>query len=370
MACKLPPWWLVTIVKENAVGRFAASVSAALSRVAGLVLLASLWGIGASANAAGYAFVLLPPLPGSTESTGLGLNDRGQVVGWSGAGEAAPLRATRWDGATAVALLGLDHRDNSTALDISNAGQVVGSSGSRATLWNSGVPTDLGTLGGSYSTAVAISRAGQVVGYSTLPGDDANYNHATLWNGLIAIDLGTLGGTFSSASGINSAGQVVGTSYLAGNLGGSHAVLWNGGTATDLGLGSASKINDRSQVVGQSFEDPASNSRRATLWSAGVRIDLGTLGGSLSMATDINNAGQIVGSSLLPGDVISHAVIWLGTVATDLNTFLDAPTREAGWYLSDAAAINARGWITGTAFNALTNERRAYLLRPASHRAE
>ena len=41
---------------------------------------------------------------------------------------------------------------------------------------------------------------------------------------------------------------------------------------------------------------------------------------------------------------------------------------DAGWYLSDAVAINAHGWITGTAFNSLTNERRAYVLKPAWHR--
>ena len=103
------------------------------------------------------------------------------------------------------------------------------------------------------------------------------------------------------------------------------------------------------------------------MWSGGTRVDLGTLGGSLSIANDINNAGQIVGTSLLAGDRISHAVIWRGTVATDLNTVLDAPTRDAGWYLSSAVAINAHGWITGTAFNALTNEQRGYLLKPAWH---
>ena len=351
-------------------GRFvaasAASVSANLSRLGAFVLLASLWGMGTTASAAAYNFTLLPPLPNSTESSGVAVNDRGQVVGWSGSGDAAPLRATRWDGAVPVALTGLDWRDNSTALDISNAAQVVGYSDNRATLWNGGVPTELGTLGGSYSVATAISRAGQVVGYSTLPGDNANHTHATLWNGLTAIDLGTLGGTFSSANGINSAGQIVGHSVLAGNMGGVHAVLWNGGTATDLGLGYALKINDRSQVVGQSSEDLASDSH-ATLWSGGHRIDLGTLGGSSSVATDINNAGQIVGASLLADNLISHAIIWRGRVATDLNTVLDAATRDAGWYLSDAAAINAHGWITGTAFNTLTNERRAYLLRPARH---
>ena len=348
-------------------GRFADSVSANRSRLRAFVLLASLWGMGSAASAAAYTFILLPPLPEQTECAGLSINDRGQVVGWSGSGDAAPLRATRWDGAVPVALTGLDRGDNSTALDISNAGQVVGFSGNRATVWNSGVPTALGTLGGTYSTASAISRAGQVVGSGTLPGDNANYAHAALWNGLTAIDLGTLGGTFSSASGINSAGQIVGHSVLAANTGGVHAVLWNGGIATDLGLGYALKINDRGQVVGQGSEDPASNSQHATLWSGGIRIDLGTLGGSLSTANDINNAGQIVGGSLLAGDVISHAVLWHGAVAIDLNTVLDAATRNAGWYLSDAVAINAHGWITGDAFNTLTNERRAFLLRPAWH---
>lgn len=52
--------------------------------------------------------------------------------------------------------------------------------------------TDLGTLGGTYSGAIAINNLGQVVGQGYTTGNSAV--RATIWNGGSASDLGTLGG--------------------------------------------------------------------------------------------------------------------------------------------------------------------------------
>jgi probable HAF family extracellular repeat protein len=79
-------------------------------------------------------------LPGGYFSAAYGINDRGQVVGWS-----------------TSATSGADH----------------------ASLYDYGVMTDLGMLpGGNSSTASAINNRGQIVGYSGTP-----YSpwHAAIW---------------------------------------------------------------------------------------------------------------------------------------------------------------------------------------------
>jgi len=184
--------------------------------------------------------------------------------------------------------------------------------------------------------------------------------HATIWNGTTPTDLGTLGGSFSYAAGINDSGQVV------GQMGG-HATIWNGTTPTDLGtLGGltsyAVAINDVGQVVGGSAT--FNGAGHATIWNGTTPTDLGTLpGGHDSVAYAINNLGQVVGSSYTSGG--QHATLWDHGTKIDLNTFLDNATRSAGWVLSIAHGINDSGWIVGDTGNTLHGgEAHAFLLIP------
>jgi len=281
------------------------------------------------------------------------INNSGQAAGYIFVPDISG-RATIWNGGISTDLGTLNGID-SRATSINNVGQVVGSnSNPSAAIWNNGTPVVLGTLGGAYSYATSINDAGQVVGESGLASNTAG-SHATLWSGGTITDLGTLGGIYSMANSINSSGQVAGwSSTVNGTL---SPVLWNGGTIIDLGTlgggsGYAYGINDLGQVVGRSYLPNYMS--HATLWHDGIVIDLGTLnGGHYSQANGINNAGQVVGESTITGDGFTHATLWSGGTITDLNSFLDTASISAGWTLNTAYAINSSGWIVGDATNNL-----------------
>lgn len=304
------------------------------------------------------------------------INNAGQITGYSlvCCTQNALLWTVRANGSVSKTSLTSLGGGSSQASAINSSGQVVGVSANAATgfneaaLWSSGTITDLTVQSGnSFYGASAINDAGLVAGST------AN-SQAAVWNGTTVSDLGTLGGSSSTANGINNAGQVVGYSYTAGSAGIYHATLWNGTTATDLGTlpgasgGSsiANAINNSGQIVGSSAAVPAHGvfASHATLWNGTSAIDLGTLGGNTSSANAINNAGQIVGNSFLAGNTVEHAVLWNGTTATDLNSFLSASRVSAGWVLVTANGINNNGWITGYAYNALTDAEDAFLLAP------
>lgn len=82
------------------------------------------------------------------------------------------------------------------------------------------------------------------------------------------------------------------------------------------------------------------------VFAKGVTIqDLGTLGGTSSLASAVNDRGQVVGFTYLPNDTEVHAFSW-----TQAGGMVDLGT--LGGTGSQANAVNASGQIIGWAFTA------------------
>ena len=172
----------------------------------------------------------LPPLPGDSTSAATGINDKGHVIGISGA-----------------------------------CGTAVGGVAARhAVLWEKGKPTHLGNLGGiAWNTPMALNERGDIVGFSNVSKEDgAAFNaRAFLWTrGRGIQDLGTLpGDSLSQALGINEQRQIVGISCTAG-FASCRAFLWERGVMMDLNdlvpddyadhLFTANDINNLGQITG------------------------------------------------------------------------------------------------------------------------
>jgi probable HAF family extracellular repeat protein len=218
----------------------------------------------------------------TSTSTAKGINNVGQVILGG---------AVLWNKGQLITLGTLNGYAGSAANGINDAGQVVGYSVrsvsspttssllSRGVLWQNRVPIDLGTLGGTCTSsgkpntilarceATSINNAGQIVGTSQTSNGQF---HAFLRRNGSMGDLGTLGGKNSSALGINNGGIVVGTSETS--TGESHAFVWYQGRMIDLNsllppnsgwvLNSATAINNKGVIVGNGIHN---GKRRAFL---------------------------------------------------------------------------------------------------------
>src|SRR5262249_54321573 len=136
------------------------------------------------------------------------------------------------------------------------------------------------------------------------------------------------GGTISQARAINRNGQVsVWVENLVYPSPMSYGYVWDSGTGSFTALAAlpgdtasrAMDINDAGQVIGTSgsyvltMHGPVYSPREACLWQNGVVIDLG-----MPNSRAINNLGQVVGGKYL----------WQNGTRTDLSTQIDA---SLGW---------------------------------------
>lgn len=215
------------------------------------------------------------PTLGGNNGEASAVNDRGQIVGMAENGNVdstCPPNTTNnriqlpasWQNGQAHALPTLPGNPDGFAFWLNDRGQVVGYSGTcggatiHAVSWTNGVASQLPELG-TGAIAEGVNNQGQIVG--TIGSADGTTQSGALWQNGVLTNLGLLPGDFGgSAFGNNSRGQVVGGNWDS-NFYWSHAFIWQNGVMTDLNTlfpaGSnlyatfAAKINERGQIGGQ-----------------------------------------------------------------------------------------------------------------------
>lgn len=230
------------------------------------------------------------------------------------------------------------------------------------------LPNDLDAI------AFSINSRGEVAGLSEHNGSDNPFVYIPAYRGFLyrngqMQDLSLLfGGARSRAQDINNLSQVVGSyNFDPFNCTQSRAFLYSNNTVTQLGIlpgfacSAAVSINDAGEIVGilSAADD---TSPHMFYYYKGVMQDLGSVGNKGAGPRSINNAGEIVGSFTLPSSSSFIAFIYANGTQTDLNSLIPA---NSGWNLSVASSINDLGQIVGWGYRDGDNVNlSAFLLTP------
>ncbi|MCC6909515.1 MAG: hypothetical protein IT430_16375 [Phycisphaerales bacterium] len=265
------------------------------------------------------------------------INNRGDVVG-TGYHRYSTLNLPfLWRDGEAIGLPILDsepygwatqHDNSGAAWGINELGQIVGTSeyrslGEQAVLW----PGDgrVTRLFDSYqSRATAINDLGVIVG--------SNFGAFRLENGVLT-PLAPL----SSPGDINNRGQIIGRNYTK-------AVVWENGRITSLpslgGSDWANDINDAGQIVGSSGIEGF-----PVIWENGEIRQLPHFGIG-AWAISINESGDMAGQYFIQpsGITVTRACIWRHNLMMDLNDLLTEPLEDE-WYVWGDTRINDSGQI-------------------------
>ncbi|MBV8209534.1 MAG: DUF3466 family protein [Burkholderiaceae bacterium] len=251
--------------------------------------------------------------------------------------------------------------------------------------WRNDKMTQLPGLGGNNSIGGGVNNRGQIVGWAETSVHDSTCAgtssppfvqvlqfEAVIWDmddghwrvHQLAPFPGDLDG---AAVAINDSGQVVGISGVCsiaiGGYSAIHALLWENGTPIDMGnLGghgwnTPGAINRHGEAAGFANQpNDVSGGVLAFLPEAFTwtrergMVDIGRLSGdAISEATDINDAGQVVGTSYANTDFSgSRAFVYQNGMMSALNDLLTAED-QTSFFVSSTGGINDAGEIAATA---------------------
>jgi probable HAF family extracellular repeat protein len=320
-----------------------------------------LWAGVAAAQSPVYILRDLGTLPGDVSSVAWGINARGDVVGWSGS---SPCHAFLYrDGAGMVALPGLPGQTFTLARGINDAGRVVGSGwgpglARHAVRWSPGLAEDLGVLDGT-SEGWDIGRTGVTVGSSPTLDDMAP--HAFLHSD--AGGMVNIAPAWSAcAYDVNDVGQVAGSASAG-------AFLWSPesgpqalGSLDDLPFSHGLAVNISGQVAGDAVS-ATGNRQRVFRYTAGLGlVEIGGVG-ETNVAWGMNAQGSIVGEGR-PSSGLKRAFLYTDAAGLQsLNEMVDASPQ---WFLLMATDINDAGQIVGYGFDNATGQSRAFRLDPVA----
>lgn len=173
----------------------------------------------------------LGTLPGASASFARGVNNSGDVVGYSYSTDNQQ-RAVLWRNGNIIDLGVLAGATSSVAHDINDNGVVVGSSGGRLFTWKDGVITDLGKFSAdSVASAQAINNNGDITGIANGPG--TNIAMPFKWSQGVFSPLNpVIQNGRCTTGGINDAGQINMNCYASNR----NYVISPSAPAVDLGV--------------------------------------------------------------------------------------------------------------------------------------
>jgi probable HAF family extracellular repeat protein len=258
-----------------------------------------------------------------------------------------------------------DRGDSAGNSETDHIDPAIGVTALRAVIWKNGHIQDLGTLGGDESVAFVINNKGQAAGLAlnSIPdpfsifdllffgSSSGTQTRAFRWQNGVMQDLGTMGtGNDAFGGALNERGQVAGWGYTSSTPNPGTGVppidpfLWDDERGMmDLGsLGGTSgqpiAMNNHGQVVGVS-NLPGDQTFHPFLSNNGKKMeDLGTFGGDTGEADSVNDAGEVVGVADFPGNQLHDAFLWKEGEKKDLGNLGKT---------SHAYKINSRGQIVG-----------------------